>query len=80
MQGGIFALYFLLMFEGLKTAAPVSTAVVTLPPDPGLGVTFVGPEYHAGSARWVSDGRPVGMSAAMALRIAHRIPATSSLR
>lgn len=33
IQGGIFSTYFVLMFEGLKTAAPVSTsAVMTLMP------------------------------------------------
>jgi drug/metabolite transporter (DMT)-like permease len=33
VRGGLFAIYFVLMFEGLKTAAPVSTAAVfTLTP------------------------------------------------
>ncbi|PQO24775.1 EamA family transporter [Rhodobacteraceae bacterium WD3A24] len=40
--GGIFAIYFVLMFEGLKTATPVSTsAIFTLTPLMAAGFGFV---------------------------------------
>ncbi|PIB26103.1 hypothetical protein BFP76_14190 [Amylibacter kogurei] len=45
LLGGLFAIYFALMFEGLKTAAPVSaSAVFTLTPimSAGFGFLFLG--------------------------------------
>lgn len=41
LLGGIFAAYFVLMFEGLKTASPVSTAAVfTLTPLMSAGIAY----------------------------------------
>ncbi|MEP2781498.1 MAG: DMT family transporter [Pseudoruegeria sp.] len=42
IMGGLFAIYFVLMFEGLKTAAPISTAAVfTLTPVMAAGFGYV---------------------------------------
>lgn len=55
--GGLFATYFVLMFEGLKTAAPVSTAAVfTLTPlmTAGFGFALLG--QHMTRRMWIALG------------------------
>ncbi|WP_204115591.1 DMT family transporter [Shimia biformata] len=53
--GGLFAAYFVLMFEGLKTAPPVSTAAVfTLTPILSAGFGFVLLGQHMTGRMWVA--------------------------